>query len=78
MKEYIGIEEAAQRLAVRPEFVRQMIAKGRLNVREDSAHGESRLEAAEVAELGRLMERLRGTGIAAMVNAAGDDGNPLD
>ncbi|MDQ2076744.1 hypothetical protein [Marinimicrobium sp. ABcell2] len=73
MEEYIRIEEAARRLSVSPEFVRQMVAKGRLN-----SHGEDLLESGQVAELGSLMQRLRGGGIAAMVNATGDDKNPLD
>jgi hypothetical protein len=72
VEEYIRIEEAARRLSVSPEFVRQMIVKGRLDT-----HGEDLLAAGQVAELGRLMERLRGQGIAAMVNAAGEDKNPL-
>lgn len=73
VKEYIDIDEAAARLSVSQGFIRQMIAKGRL-----TPDGENRLAADQVMALGRLMERLRGQGIATMVNAAGADENPLD
>ena len=73
MKEYIDIEEAAAQLSVSERFIRQMIAKGRL-----TPDGENRLLTDQVVELGSLMERLRGQGIATMVNAAGADDEPLD
>lgn len=73
VKEYIDMEEAAVRLSVSEGFIEQMVAKGRLTPDE-----KNRLAADQVAELGRLMERLRGQGIAAMINAVGDDQNPMD
>lgn len=72
LNEYIDIEEAAARLSVSQGFIRQMIAKGRL-----TPDSEGRLAADQVAALKGLMERLRGQGIATMVNAAGADKNPL-
>lgn len=54
-------------METRPDFVRQMIAKGRLKPRD----GE-RLDKGEVLELKELIGRLRGNGIATMVQAADD------
>ena len=47
---------------VRPEYVRQLVAKKRL----DFIHGEQ-LDAAQVERLAQLMEKLRSNGIATLV-----------
>lgn len=65
MTELISISEAAELMQTRPDFVRQMIAKGRLKMDADE-----RLDKCQVIELKALIGRLRGNGIATMVKAA--------
>lgn len=66
----LSITQTAERLRVRPEYVRELVAKKRLNF----THGEQ-LDAAEVEQLARLMEKLRKNGIATLVEitAQGED-----
>lgn len=68
MAEQISIETAADRLGVRPDFVRQMIGKGRLTPDE-----QGQLDAGEVASFGALLERLRGGGVATVIGAIGEE-----
>jgi hypothetical protein len=62
LQQLLSITQTAERLRVRPEYVRQLVAKGRLTF----IHGEQ-LEANQVERLARLMNRLRGEGLAALV-----------
>lgn len=73
MAELISISEAARLMEARPDFVRQMIAKGRLELRE----GE-RLDKRQVLELKELIGRLRGNGIATMVQSADQQPDQFD
>lgn len=68
MTERISIETAAERLGVRPDFVRRMIDKGRLVPDE-----QGELDAADVEAFGALLERLRGGGVATVIGAIGDE-----
>ena len=58
----LSITQTAERLRVRPEYVRELVAKKRLSF----IHGEQ-LDAAQVEQLARLMEKLRKNGIATLV-----------
>ncbi len=62
LQQLLSITQTAERLRVRPDYVRQLVAKGRLTF----IHGEH-LDAAEVEQLAKLMSRLRGEGLAALV-----------
>lgn len=68
MTEQISIETAAERLHVRPDFVRRMIEKGRLAPDE-----QGQLDAVDVEAFGALLERLRGGGVATVIGAIGDE-----
>lgn len=68
MTERISIETAAERLGVRPDFVRRMIDKGRL-----TPDDQGQLGAGEVEAFGALLERLRGGGVATVIGAIGDE-----
>ena len=69
LHQLLSITQTAERLRVRPEYVRQLVAKKRLTF----IHGEQ-FDAAQVEQLARLMEKLRSNGIATMVEitAAGE------
>lgn len=71
MAEPISIETAAQRLGVRPDFVRRMIDKGRL-----APDDKGRLDADQVKEFGALLERLRAAGVATVIGAIDDELGP--
>ncbi|WP_049631256.1 hypothetical protein [Cellvibrio sp. pealriver] len=62
LRQLLSITQTAERLRVRPEYVRQLVAKKRL----DFIHGEQ-LDAAQVERLAQLMEKLRSNGIATLV-----------
>lgn len=62
LQQLLSITQTAKRLRVRPEYVRQLVAKGRLSF----FHGEQ-LDAADVERLAQLMNKLRGEGLAALV-----------
>lgn len=70
LRQLLSITQTAERLRVRPEYVRELVAKKRLSF----THGEQ-LDAAQVEQLARLMEKLRKNGIATLVEitAQGDD-----
>jgi len=69
LRQLLSITQTAERLRVRPEYVRALVAKKRLNFTD----GEQ-LDAAQVEQLARLMEKLRTNGIATLVEitARGD------
>jgi hypothetical protein len=68
LQQLLSITQTAERLQVRPEYVRQLVAKKRLTF----IHGEQ-LEASEVEKLAKLMEKLRKNGIATLVEITGQD-----
>lgn len=69
LHQLLSITQTAERLRVRPDYVRQLVAKKRLTF----IHGEQ-FDAAQVEQLARLIEKLRSNGIATMVEitAAGE------
>lgn len=62
LRQLLSITQTAERLRVRPEYVRELVKKQRLNF----IHGEQ-LDAAQVEQLALLMEKLRANGIATLV-----------
>jgi uncharacterized phage-associated protein len=62
LHQLLSITQAAERLRVRPEDIHQLVAKKRLSF----MHGQQ-LDAAQVEQLARLMEKLRNNGIATLV-----------
>jgi hypothetical protein len=68
MIQLLSVTQTAQRLRVRPAYVRELVLKGRLHY----THGEQ-LNAAEVEKLARLMDKLRGEGLATLVQITGDN-----
>ena len=54
LRQLLSITQTAERLRVRPEYVRELVAKKRL----EFIHGEQ-LDAAQVERLALLMEKLR-------------------
>lgn len=66
----LSIAEAAKRLRVRTDYVHELVRKGRLMF-----IGGDRLDAAEVAKLGILMDKLRHNGIATLVQIVDEKGN---
>lgn len=62
LRQLLSITQTAERLRVRPEFVRELVAKKRLTF----IQGEQ-LDAAEVQQLAALMDKLRQRGIATLV-----------
>lgn len=72
LHQLLSITQTAERLRVRPEYVRELVKKQRLTF----IHGEQ-LDAAQVEQLAKLMEKLRSNGIATLVEitAAGDKPN---
>lgn len=74
LQQLLSITQTAQRLRVRPSYVRELVAKGRLAF----VHGEQ-LDATQVERLGKLMDKLRNNGIATLVEIHGrDDANLSD
>ena len=66
LHQLLSITQTAERLRVRPEYVRRLVAKNRLSF----IHGEH-FDAAQVEQLARLMEKLRNNGIATLVEING-------
>ena len=66
----LTIAQTAERLKVRPDYVRELVRKKRLTFVE----GEQ-LPADQVDALAELMNKLRGQGIAAMVQIADAGGD---
>lgn len=68
LQQLLSITQTAERLRVRPSYVRELVAKQRLHF----IHGEQ-LDAAEVEKLAQLMTKLRNGGIAALVDITAQD-----
>ena len=68
LRQLLSITQTAERLRVRPEYVRALVAKKRL----EFIHGEQ-LDAAQVERLALLMEKLRKNGIATLVEICAQD-----
>jgi hypothetical protein len=64
---FLTIAQTAERLRVRPAYVRELVAKGRLNMTQDE-----NFDATEVERLAQLMDKLRGEGLAALVQITDD------
>jgi hypothetical protein len=69
LRQLLSVTQTAERLRVRPDYIYELVAKGRLSF----SHGEQ-LDAADVEKLAKLMEKLRSNGIATLVEitAQGD------
>jgi hypothetical protein len=68
LRQLLSITQTAERLRVRPEYVRALVAKKRL----EFIHGEQ-LDAAQVERLALLMDKLRKNGIATLVEICAQD-----
>lgn len=68
LRQLLSITQTAERLRVRPEYVRELVSKKRL----EFIHGEQ-LDAAQVEQLAKLMEKLRKNGIATLVEICAQD-----
>ena len=68
MSQTLSLQQAAQRLNVRPKTIHEFVAKKRLNF-----VGEELLDANEVEKLALLMDKLRTDGIATLVNISAKD-----
>ncbi len=71
LRQLLSITQTAERLRVKPSYVRTLVNKKRLNF----IHGEQ-LDAAEVEKLAKLMEKLRSNGIATLVQIVEEGGDP--
>ena len=65
LQQLLSITQTAERLRVRPDYVRELVAKKRLTF----IHGEQ-VDAAEVERLAILMDKLRHQGFAALISIA--------
>ncbi|HWV14354.1 MAG TPA: hypothetical protein VN030_02900 [Cellvibrio sp.] len=68
MSKTLSLQQAAERLKVRPKTIHEFVAKKRLRF-----IGKELLDADEVEKLALLMEKLRADGIATLVNISGKD-----
>ena len=68
MSETLNLNECAARLGTSRGFVDTMVSKGRLH---PDSHGQ--VTTTELDEFASLLNKLRGDGIAAMVDAADQD-----
>lgn len=68
LRQLLSIAQTAERLRVRPEYVRALVVKKRL----EFIHGEH-FDAAQVERLALLMEKLRKNGIATLVDICAQD-----
>lgn len=62
LRQLLSINQAAERLRVRPDYVRELVDKKRLRF----IQGEQ-LDAVQVEQLAHLLEKLRNKGIATLV-----------
>lgn len=69
VQQLLSITETAERLKVRPAYVRQLVAKKRLSL----VHGEQ-FDAVEVERLSDLMGKLRHQGLATLVHITHQNG----
>lgn len=67
LQQLLSITQTAKILRVRPSYVRELVTKGRLQF----VHGEQ-LDAGEVERLAQLMNKLRGEGLATLVQITAD------
>ncbi len=72
LRQLLSITQTAERLRVRPDYVRALVAKKRL----EFIHGEQ-LDAAQVERLAILMDKLRDKGIATLVDICAQDDTRL-
>lgn len=72
LRQLLSITQTAERLRVRPDYVRALVAKKRL----EFIHGEQ-LDAAQVERLAILMDKLRDKGIATLVDIYAQDDTRL-
>ncbi len=68
MKRTLSLQQAAQRLNVRPQTLYGFVAKKRLHY-----VGVELFDAQEVEKLALLMDKLRTNGIATLVEISGQD-----
>ncbi len=68
MTSTMSLQQAAQRLRVRPQTIHEFVAKERLHF-----VGYELLDADEVEKLGHLMDKLRTKGIATLVDISGTE-----
>ena len=69
LTQLLSVQQTAERLKVRPDYIYELVKKKRLSF----IHGEQ-LDAAQVETLAKLMERLRTQGIATLVQIVDDGG----
>lgn len=73
LQQLLSVTQTAERLRVRPDYVRELVAKKRLTF----IHGEQ-LDAAQVEKLAKLMDKLRKNGLATLVEITGQGDSPLE
>lgn len=66
MKPTLNLHQAAQRLNVRPQTIRDFVAKSRLHYVDTDL-----FDAEEVEKLALLMDKLRTNGLATLVEISG-------
>ena len=69
LQQLLSIAQTAERLRVRPDYVRELVRKQRLTF----IHGEQ-LDAVQVEQLAKLMDKLRHKGLATLVQIVDDKG----
>jgi hypothetical protein len=69
LQQLLSIAQTAERLRVRPDYVRELVRKKRLTF----IHGEQ-LDAAQVEKLAKLMDKLRHKGLATLVQIIDEKG----
>jgi len=69
LQQLLSVTQTAERLRVRPEYVRELVKKKRLTF----IHGEQ-LDALQVEKLAKLMDKLRNNGIATLVQIVDEKG----
>ena len=70
LRQLLSVTQTAERLRVRPDYIHELVAKGRLSF----IHGQQ-LDATEVEKLAQLMDKLRKNGIATLVEITAQDGH---
>lgn len=70
LQQLLSITQTAERLRVRPDYVRELVSKQRLTF----IHGEQ-LDALQVEKLAKLMDKLRNNGIATLVQIIEEGGD---
>lgn len=70
LTQLLSVQQTAERLKVRPDYIYELVKKKRLNF----IHGEQ-LDASQVENLAKLMDKLRHQGIATLVNIVDEKGS---